>query len=51
MSAPTNPRRWDDGDHTVKVVRRPDGSAFLVAIPTPSAWVFRKPILEACDVD
>ena len=51
MSAPMNTRRWDDGAHTVKVVRRPDGSAFLVAIPTPNAWVFRKPILEVVDVD
>ena len=51
MSTLPDPRRWDEGDHTVKVVRRPDGSAFLVAIRTANPWVLRTAVLEVCDVD
>ncbi len=42
--------RWDDGA-TVKVVRRPDGTAFLVAIRCPLPWVLRRPYLVPEDVD
>ena len=46
-----DPSRFDGGDGLVKVVRRDDGSAFLVLIHAPNAWVYRLRVLRACDVD
>jgi hypothetical protein len=43
--------RWDDGDHAVKVVRRLDGTVFLVRVRTPHPWVLRKHFLSTGDVD
>ena len=41
----------DAGPVTLKLVRRPDGTSFLVAIRCPHPWVLRRPWLHPEDVD
>jgi hypothetical protein len=48
---PDKPSVWDGGAHTIRVVRRSDGTAFLIAIPCPHPWVYRRRWLTPVDVD
>ena len=41
----------DDPSITVRLVRRHDGSSYLIAIPNAHPWVLRRPHLVPADVD